>query len=183
AIFDVAILGHEHGKGPALPEIDELDLLELLALLLDQHHSGAARKARQQLASLAEQLFERTAPTAADDPAFDLAAFLVADVADLEQPVDEEAQARMGRQSPRARVRRVDEAETFKVRHDVAYRGWRQRHRQRPAQVARADRLAGGKVSLDDPLEDLARTLVQLAQSGRRFRCGLGFIDVRMAHC
>src|SRR5262249_41446887 len=63
------------------------------------------------------------------------------------------------------------------------YRGWRQRHRQRPAQVARADRLAGGKVSLDDPLEDLARTLVQLAQSGRRFRCGLGFVDVRMAHC
>src|SRR5262249_53982405 len=83
AVLDIAILGAEHSKGPALPNIDKLDLLELLALLLDQHDAGATREARQQLARLAEQLLECAAPTAADDPAFDLAALLVTDVADF----------------------------------------------------------------------------------------------------
>jgi hypothetical protein len=71
-------------------------------------------------------------------------------IADLEQRVDEEAQARLGRQPPGAGVRRVDQPREFEVRHDVAHARRRQRHRQDSGDVARPDRLAGGKVVLDD---------------------------------
>src|SRR6266540_4274897 len=88
----------------------------------------------------------------------------------------------MGGEPPRARVRRVDQAETLEVRHDVAHRGRRQRHRQRATEIARADRLAGRKISLDDALEDLARALVELAQARGGFGRGFDFIDVGVAH-
>ena len=53
---------------------------------------------------------------------------------------------------------------------------------ERAAQIARADRLAGGEIGLDDALEDFARALVELAERGG----GLGgrprFVGVGMAH-
>ena len=53
---------------------------------------------------------------------------------------------------------------------------------KRSAQIARADRLAGGEIALDDALEDLARAFVELPQSDR----GLGrrprFVGVGMTH-
>ena len=44
---------------------------------------------------------------------------------------------------------------------------------KRAAQIARADRLAGRQICLDDALEDLARTLVELAQSCSGVGCEL----------
>ena len=67
----------------------------------------------------------------------------------------------LGRQAAGAGVRRVDQARSLEVRHDVADRGRRQRHRQDAREVARADRLAGRQIALDDPPEDLARALVR----------------------
>jgi len=123
----------DHGQGLVGAQGDELDVLERLALLVDEHDAGAARQARQHLAGFAEQVLDGAAPAASGDAALDLAALFDADVADLEQPVDEEAQARLRGQSSRARMRSIDEAEAFEVRHDVAHRCRRQRHRQRPA--------------------------------------------------
>jgi len=79
-------------------------------------------------------------------------------------------------------MRGIDEAERLEVRHDVAHRGRRQRHGQRTAQIARADRLAGGEIGLDDALEDLARALVELAQANGAVAHGAKGIDVGMTH-
>ena len=62
-------------------------------------------------------------------------------------------------------MRRIDQAELFEIRHDVAHRSRRQRHRQDARQIARADRLAGREIALDDQAEDLARALVELGQA------------------
>ena len=80
------------------------------------------------------------------DLRLDLPALVGRQVADLEERVDEEAEAEFGRQPPGRGVRRVDQAELLEVGHDVADRGRRQRHRQDAADVARADRLAGLEV-------------------------------------
>src|SRR6185437_16825556 len=50
------------------------------------------------------------------------------------------------------------------------------------AQIAGADRLAGGEISLDDALEDLTRALVKLTQAHGGFGRNPGFVDVGMAH-
>ena len=56
------------------------------------------------------------------------------------------------------------------------------RHGQRAAQIARADRLAGGEIGLDDALEDLARALVELAQANGAVAHGSKGIDVGVTH-
>ena len=66
-------------------------------------------------------------------------------------------------------MRREDQAGGLEVRHDVADRRGRQRHRQDAGEIARADRLAGRQVAVDDLAEDLARTVVQL-RDGAGFR-------------
>ena len=99
-------------------------------------------------------------------------------IADLEERIDEEAEPELGRQAPGGGVRRVDEAELLEVGHDVADRGWRKGARQQPRDVARADRLAGLEVLVDDALEDFARAPVEPLQ-GRALLAGLldgGFV-------
>ena len=91
-------------------------------------------------------------------------ALLLVDVADLEQRVDEEAQADLGRQPAGGRVRGEDQPAFLERLHDVADRGRRQRRRQQPRQVARAQRLAGGEIALDDATEDVERALIEAAQ-------------------
>ena len=49
----------------------------------------------------------------------------------------------------------------LEVRHDVADGGGRKRARQDAAHIARADRLAGVEIGLDDAAEDLARAIVE----------------------
>ena len=51
------------------------------------------------------------------------------DVADLHQGVDEEAQAELGRQPAGRSMRRIDQPKLLEVRHHVADRGRRERHR------------------------------------------------------
>ena len=144
---------------------DELDMLEADVGLAGEHDAGAARQAGQRLARLGEHGLDACGPARRPCTSrLDLPALLGREVADLQQRVDEEAQAELGRQPAGRGVRRVDQAELLEVGHDVADRGRRQRHRQDAADVARADRLAGVEIGLDDPAEDLARAPVERLQ-------------------
>src|SRR5262249_51691749 len=75
-------------------------------------------------------------------------------------------------------VRRIDEAELLEVGHHVAHRGGRQRRGDQAGDIARADRLAGGEVALDDLAEDVARALTELGEA--HLRCA--DLDV-LGHC
>src|SRR5205823_13071205 len=92
----------------------------------------------------------------------------LAEVADLQQRVDDEAQAEFGRQSPGRRVRRINETELLQVRHHVAHGGGRERRRDQAGDIARAYRFAGSKVAFDDLPEDVARALVELSEAHLR---------------
>ena len=61
-------------------------------------------------------------------------------------------------------MRREDEADLFQRLHDVADGGRRQRRREKPGQIARADRLAGREIALDDPSKDVERALIEAAE-------------------
>src|SRR3954468_9663906 len=65
-------------------------------------------------------------------------------------------------------MRRVDQAELLEVRHHVADRGRRQRHRDQSRNVARADGFAGREITLDDLTKNLPRALVELSEPGIR---------------
>src|SRR3954465_5062334 len=91
----------------------------------------------------------------------DRAALVLIEVTDLHQGIDEEAQPQFGRQPSSRCVRRPNEPELLEVRHYVAHRGRRQRYRQDAREVARADRLAGRQIALDDRTENLARALIE----------------------
>ena len=86
------------------------------------------------------------------------------DVAHLEDAVDEEAQAELGRDPPGRDVRRIEQAEQLEILHDVADGGGRDPLADRARERARADRVAGLEIGLDQPAEDLAAALVHLAQ-------------------
>ena len=77
------------------------------------------------------------------------------------QGIDEEAQAQIGRQAAGTGVRRGDQARVLQVHHHVADRGGRQVVRQDPGDGARAHRLAGLEIGVDQLPEDVARALVE----------------------
>ncbi len=62
-------------------------------------------------------------------------------------------------------MRRIDQPDLFEILHHIADRGRRQRRRQKPRDVARSDRLAMGKVGIDDQPEYFARALVEQGQA------------------
>src|SRR6185437_11755389 len=62
-------------------------------------------------------------------------------------------------------MRREDQAKLLQVRHHVAHRGWRQRDRQQPRQITRAERLAGGQIALDNLAENFTRALVERGEA------------------
>ena len=130
AVLDIAVLRHQHGERLARFQLDELDMLERHLVLGGEHQAGAARHAGQHLAGFGEHVFERGARAGGLDLCLDGAAFLVRQVAEFHEGVDEEAQAGLGRQPPGRDVRRVDEAEMFEVAHHVADGGRRQRQGQ-----------------------------------------------------
>ena len=72
----------------------------------------------------------------------------VSEVAELQQPVHEQAQSALGRQSAGGGVRGVEQPGLLEVRHGVADGGGRQAERQPSRQGAAADRLAGFHVQL-----------------------------------
>ncbi len=100
-------------------------------------------------------------------PRLDVPPIVLGDVADLQQAVDEQPQAGVGRQAPGADVRRAQQAQLGQVLHGVADRGRRQVHAA-ARQGARAHRLAGLQIGLHDPAEDVAGARVQLGKGWRR---------------
>jgi hypothetical protein len=101
------------------------------------------------------------APPPAGALGLDRPTLLVRQAADLEQPVDVEAQARLGGQPAGRGVGRVEEAQLLQVRHHVADGRRGELVLQAPRDRARAHRLAGGDVGVDDLAEDLARAGVE----------------------
>ena len=95
-------------------------------------------------------------------------ALRLGEVADLHQGIDEEPQAEFGRQPAGRGMRRVDQAELLEIRHHVAHRGRRQRHRDQARNVAGTDGFAGGEITLDDLTKNVPRTLVELGKPGMR---------------
>ena len=165
AVLDLPVLGNQHHQRALGLEPHELDVLEPRVRFHRQHHAGRARQPRQHAGGFGQHRIDRFRGAGGGDLRLDRLAVVLGQVADLHQRIDEEAQAPLGRQPARRGVRRIDEAELFEVRHDVAHRGRRQRHRDQAREIARADRLAGRKVALDDLPEDLARALVELREA------------------
>ncbi|MCY1303284.1 hypothetical protein D9M70_529820 [compost metagenome] len=83
------------------------------------------------------------------------------EIADLHEGIDEEAQPRLGGQTASADMRRVDETEIFEIAHHIANGSGRERHRQEPRQIARAERLAARQIGFHDATENFARALIQ----------------------
>jgi hypothetical protein len=104
--------------------------------------------------------------------ALDLLALLLRHRAYLEQAVDEQPQARLGRQAAGGGVGRVEQAGFLQILHDVADRGRRQRHAQPARNRARPDRLARLDIGVDDVTQYFERTLVQIGDHdlGTRLR-------------
>ena len=103
--------------------------------------------------------------------AVDPRALLAPEVAELQQRVDEEPQAQLGRQTSGARVRRVDQPELLEILHHIADRGGRQRDRQHAREMPGADGFAGRQIRFDDAAEDFARR-GRSGSPGRRLRRG-----------
>src|SRR5690606_21033117 len=85
-------------------------------------------------------------------------------VANLEHAVDKEAQAHLRRDAPGADMRAVEQAEMLEILHDVADRGGREAEIHHPGQRARADRLAGLEIRLDQPREDRTAAPVEVTE-------------------
>ena len=131
-----------------------------------QHHAGGARQPGQHAGGFGQH---RRRPTSTV-PAAATCASIAWRSCSVRSPICISASTKkrkpeFGRQPPRRGVRRIDEAELLEVRHDVAHRGRRQRHRDDAREIARADRLAGREIALDDLAEDLARALVELREA------------------
>ena len=149
AVLDGLVLADEDDQRLARLQLHELDVLEARHLLVGQHDAGAVRQAGDHLADLAQHVVDGGGALAGD-VRLDLPAVLAGEIADLEQAVDEQPQTELRRQATGRSMRRHDQPELLQVRHDVADRGGRQRHRQHARQVARPDRLTGFEVGLDD---------------------------------
>ena len=107
AVLDRLVLADQHDERLAGLQQDELDVLEAGNLLLGQHDAGAVRQAGDHLAGFVQHLVDG-ARAPAGDVRLDLAALLGGEVADLQKPVDEQAQARVGSAAapPRCAARR-----------------------------------------------------------------------------
>ncbi len=77
-------------------------------------------------------------------------ALVLGEFAELQQAVDEQAQASVGRQPARGGVGGEEQAGTGEVCHDVADGGRREVEREQARERARADGLAGFDILLDD---------------------------------
>src|SRR5437763_16572333 len=104
--------------------------------------------------------------------AFEVDPLVLGEVADFQKAVNEEAQPGFGRQPAGRGMRRIEEPRLFKVRHDVANRRRRQVLTEEARQCARADRLAGLHIAVDDQPEDLPAAQVQFADRRWRRRWG-----------
>lgn len=82
-------------------------------------------------------------------------------IAHLHEGIHEEAQPRLRGQASGADMRRIDETKLLQVAHDVADGGRGKRHRQKPRQAARSERLARIEITFDDAPENFPRPLIE----------------------
>ena len=113
AVLDQACLGHQDDQSAARGESDEFDVLDVRVTLRRHHDAGAARQARQQRGRLLQRLGDAAADRGA--ARLDALALLRRQVADLEQAVDEQPHAGVGRQAAGRGVRGVEQAEILQV--------------------------------------------------------------------
>ena len=125
AVFDRAVLGDEDRQHALGLQPHEVDLLEPRVGFADRHDAGDAGEAGQQAGRLGQHAFEIMVARGGGDLGVDACALVLLDIADLQQRIDEEAQADLGRQPPGADMRRVDEAEFLEILHHIAHRGRR----------------------------------------------------------
>ena len=163
AVLDLAFLGDQHDQRPLGLEPHELDVLEMNIGLRGQHHAGRAGQPGEHARGFVEHGLHRLA--GGRDLGLHGAPLVFGEVADLHQGVDEESQPELGRQPPGRGVRGVDQPELLEVRHHVAHGGRRQRGGDQARDIARAHRLAGRQIALDDLAENLARALVELREA------------------
>ena len=83
-------------------------------------------------------------------------------IAGFHHGIHEEAQTAFGRQTARAGMGRKNQSRMFEIRHHIADRGRRQRGLQQTRQMARANRLARRQITLDNLLENVTRTLIEV---------------------
>ena len=166
AVFHLPVFGDHHDQRALRLEPHEFDMLEPHIELGGEHDAGGAGQSGQKARGLREHIFNRG--SGRRHLPFDRAAVVLVQVADLHQRIDEEAQAHFGRQPSGRGMRRIDQAELLEIRHHVADRGRRQRHLQDARDIARADRLAGREIALDDLAENLARPVAQLGERDLR---------------
>ena len=145
---------------PVVGERYELDLAQRRVVLARQGHDPSeARHARQQLGGRGHdrlgvvRVFPQTALNGRD--------LVVLQRLELEQGIDEEAIALVGRDAAGGGMGRGDEAELFEVGHDVADRGGAELEADVAGQSARTDGLAVANVMLHQQLEQLLRAFVQ----------------------
>ena len=133
-----------------------------------QHHRRGPGQAGQPRQGFAQGGLDRLRLADRSKLGLDRLPLRLGEIADLHQGIDEKPQAQFGRQPAGRGMRRVDQAELLEIRHHVAHRGRRQRHRDQARDVARADRLAGGEITLDDLTKYVPRTLIELGEPGMR---------------
>ena len=168
AVFNLTVFADQHHQRAFRLETNEFDMLQPRIGFGGQHDCGGPREAGEPGQRLAERRFDRLRLPDRGQLALDRLPFWFGEIADLHQRVDEEAQAEFRRKAASGSMRRVDQAERFKVRHDVADRSWRQRHRDQARNIARADGLAGRQIALDDLPKNVARPLIELGKPGMR---------------
>ncbi len=104
---------------------------------------------------------ERPLAASRSQAALDFLDLLVVQGLELEQRVDEEAVALVGRNAAGGGVRRGDEAQILEVGHDVADGGRGEAQARIARQGSRADGLPVANVILDQGLEQQLRPLVE----------------------
>ena len=148
AVLHLAVVHHQHDQHPVLGQADELDLRQRRRLRQRQRDQARElREVGQELRGRGDQrlrLAGRKVELAAQRRELERFGGELR----LEQLVDEEAVATVGRHSARRGVRRGDESERLEVRHHVADRGRAQRQPGLTRQCTRADRLALANVAL-----------------------------------
>jgi hypothetical protein len=79
---------------------------------------------------------------------------LFAEIAELQQPIDEKPQTPIRRQATGRGMRRVEQPGLGEIGHDVADGGGGKRQRQAAREGAAADRLTGFHILFDDLAKD-----------------------------
>ncbi len=143
----MAIGVDQDDQRPARAERDEFDVADRALGLRCEDQAGALRQAGEHGAGLGQRVLQAAAR--GTERGGDRLALVLGQFAEVQQAVDEQAQALIGGQAAGGGMRREQQAGIRQVRHDIADGGRRQADRQPARQGAAADRLASFHVLLD----------------------------------